>query len=50
MKFKDIVTILSGIGVLIGIYLFLARGDQTAKIIAVIAENTTAGIKTLQGR
>ena len=47
---KDVVAILTGIGLLIMIYLFLANGDQTVKIFGTIAQNTTAGIKTLQGR
>ena len=47
---KDIVAILTGIGMLIAVYLFLSNGDKTVKIISTIAENTTAGIKTLQGR
>lgn len=47
---KDIVGILTGIGLLIMIYLFLSKGDKTVSIIKAIAENTTAGIKTLQGR
>ena len=41
---------LSGIGILIGIYLFLNNGSATTSIIKTIAENTTSGIKTLQGR
>lgn len=47
---KDVVALATGIGLLIMIYLFLSKGDQTVSIIKVIAENTTAGIKTLQGR
>ncbi|MGE6604857.1 hypothetical protein ACQKEY_24575 [Lysinibacillus fusiformis] len=42
--------VLSGIGILIAIYLFLANGKSTTSIISTIASNTTAGIKTLQGR
>lgn len=42
--------VLSGIGILIGIYLFLSRGKETASIINTIASNATMGIKTLQGR
>ena len=47
---NQIVTVLSGIGVLIGIYLFLSKGTQTVNIIDTIAENSIKGIKTLQGR
>jgi hypothetical protein len=46
---KDVLTIVSGIGVLIGIYLFLRNGDQTIKIIDTLGKNATAGIATLQG-
>jgi hypothetical protein len=42
--------VLSGIGILIGIYLFLNNGKATTSIIQTIAQNTTSGIKTLQGR
>jgi hypothetical protein len=41
---------LSGIGILIAIYLFLSRGKDTVAIINTIASNATQGIKTLQGR
>ena len=47
---NQIVTILSGIGVLIAIYLFLSKGTQTVNIINSIARNSISGIKTLQGR
>lgn len=47
---RDIVAILSGIGLLIAIYLFLSRADESVKIINSIASNTTKGISTLQGR
>lgn len=42
--------IVSGIGLLIAIYLFLSHADQTAQIISTFAYNTTQGIKVLQGR
>lgn len=45
-----IVEILSGIGILIAIYLFLSNGKQTANIINTIGSNSIKGIKTLQGR
>lgn len=47
---SKLVQILSGIGILIGIYLFLSRGKETTSIINAIAYNATQGIKTLQGR
>lgn len=45
-----IVKILSGIGILIAIYLFLSNGSQTVKIINSVATNMTTGIQVLQGR
>lgn len=42
--------VLAGIGVLIGIYLFLANYTATTAIISTFASNATQGIKTLQGR
>ena len=47
---NNIVNILSGIGLLIAIFLFLSRADATTKIIRVIAENMINGIQVLQGR
>jgi hypothetical protein len=41
---------IAGIGVLIAIYLFLSKSDETTKIISTLASNTTQGIKVLQGR
>jgi hypothetical protein len=41
---------ISGIGILIAIFLFLNNGRDTTSIINSIASNTTAGIKVLQGR
>lgn len=42
--------VVSGIGLLIAIYLFVANASQTTKIIESIGSNTTKGIKVLQGR
>ena len=47
---SKLVTVLSGIGVLIAIYLFLNNGRETTSIINSIGSNSIAGIKTLQGR
>jgi hypothetical protein len=47
---SKIVGIVGGIGILIGVYLFLSHGDSTAKIINTLASNSVSGIKTLQGR
>lgn len=40
---------LSGIGILIFVYLVLSKGDQSVNIIKAIAESGTSAIKTLQG-
>lgn len=45
-----VVKVIGGIFVLVAIYLFLVNGYQTTAIIKTIAENSTAGIKVLQGR
>jgi hypothetical protein len=42
--------VLAGVGFLIGMYLLLSQSKATTSIISTIASNTTAGIKTLQGR
>jgi hypothetical protein len=42
--------ILAGVGLLIGIYLFVSHADETAKIIQATASNGVYGIKVLQGR
>lgn len=47
---RTVVEVLSGIGILIGIYLFLSNGKQTVNIIDTIGSNSIKGIKTLQGR
>lgn len=36
--------------ILVGIYLFLSKGSVTVQIIKTIAENSIAGLRTLQGR
>ena len=41
---------LSGIGILIFIYLILRNGDESVSIIKAIANSGTSAIKTLQGR
>ena len=41
---------LSGIGLLIFVYLILRNGDETVDIIRAIASSGTSAIKTLQGR
>ncbi|CAM2914889.1 hypothetical protein [Erysipelothrix tonsillarum] len=47
---KKILTILTGIGILIGIFLFLNNWSASVSIINAVGKNATAGIKTLQGR
>lgn len=47
---RDLVAILSGVGLLIAIFLFLNKGDQTVKIINSMATNSVKGIVALQGR
>lgn len=47
---SKLMTVLTGIGTLIGIYLFLANGKETTSIINTIGSNSISGIKTLQGR
>jgi len=45
-----LIVILSGIGMLIAIYLFLSRSKDTVNVINSLASNATKGISTLQGR
>ncbi len=42
--------VVSGMGILIAIFLFLNNGQATVSIIQTIGSNTTSGIRTLQGR
>ena len=42
--------VIAGIGMLIFAYLLLDNARATTSIISTFAENTTAGIKVLQGR
>lgn len=41
---------LSGIGILIFVYLVLSKGDESVSIIRAIASGGNSAIKTLQGR
>lgn len=45
-----IAEILSGMGILIAIFLFVSHATESARIINALGSNTTAAIKTLQGR
>jgi len=47
---NHLTTWLSGIGILIFVYLVLNKGEQTVEIIKVISTNAVSGIKALQGR
>ena len=49
-KMNHISTWLSGIGILIFVYLVLRNGDESVNIIKAIANSGTSAIKTLQGR
>lgn len=42
--------IIAGMGILIGIYLFLARGGETVGIITALGKQTTNSVRVLQGR
>lgn len=42
--------ILSGTAILVGVYLFLSKGNQTVNIIKALGGAYTDGVKTLQGR
>lgn len=42
--------VLSGIGILIAVYLFLSNAGATASIINTIGKNSINGISILQGR
>jgi hypothetical protein len=46
-RFFDIV---SGMGILIAIYLFLKNFNGTVKIVNALGGNSTKMVKTLQGR
>lgn len=45
-----VMSVVAGIGTLIGIYLFLANGKETSNIINTLGSNSIKGIRTLQGR
>lgn len=45
-----IVEVLSGMGILIAIYLLLSNGEQTTSIIRQLGNTVTGSVKTLQGR
>lgn len=47
---SNVYKIVTGIGLLIFVYLLVANGSSTANIINSIAMNSISGIKTLQGR
>ena len=45
-----IIEVVSGIGILIAIYLFMSSADSTVDIIRQLGSTSTGMIKTLQGR
>lgn len=47
---NQIFGVISGIGVLIAIYLFISNARSTTSIINSIASNAIDGIQVLQGR
>ena len=47
---KYITDILSGIGILIAIYLILSEASGASQLISSFMTSMTSGIKTLQGR
>ena len=47
---KYITDILSGIGILIALYLILSQSAGASKLISSFMTSMTSGIKTLQGR
>ena len=46
----SIVRIISGMGILIAIYLFVKNANGTASIISSIGSNSVNMVQTLQGR
>lgn len=42
--------VIAGVGLLIGIFLFLNNSKATTSIIQTISTNSISGIRTLQGR
>lgn len=47
---SKVFNVISGIGVLIAIFLFLNNSKATTSIIGTIGSNSISGIKVLQGR
>jgi hypothetical protein len=47
---KGLMGVFGGVGILIGIYLFVYNGDRTVQIINALANPAITSIKTLQGR
>lgn len=47
---REITNIISGMGLLIGIYLVLSHGTNSAKILSTISQSSVSAIKALQGR
>lgn len=47
---SSITKVVSGVGVLIALYLFLSNATETSDIINTIGKNSINGIAVLQGR
>ena len=45
-----IMTVLSGVGVLIAIYLFLSHSDETVSIVKNLGTQSINAVQVLQGR
>lgn len=45
-----IMTVLSGVGVLIAIYLFLSHGNETTSIVRTLGTQSINAVQVLQGR
>ena len=45
-----IAEIVSGMGILIGLYIIIANGTKSAAVITQIGTSSAAMVKTLQGR
>lgn len=47
---NKLITILGGVFILVGIYIFVSKPEGTVAIIQTISSNAISGVKTLQGR
>ena len=47
---NNVMSVISGIGILIGMYLVLSNATAATQIISTVASNSINGIQVLQGR